>query len=42
MTWPSGSRLAARELNFAIVTDPDGRLLGVVRRNDLEQTQRAS
>jgi CBS domain-containing protein len=29
-------RLAERELRFAIVTDPEGRLIGVVRREDLE------
>jgi CBS domain-containing protein len=30
-------RLAERDLRFAIVTDPEGRLLGVVRRADLER-----
>jgi CBS domain-containing protein len=30
-------RLAERELHFAIVTDPEGRLIGVVRREDLER-----
>jgi CBS domain-containing protein len=30
-------RLAERGLNWAIVTDPEGRLLGVARREDLEQ-----
>ena len=30
-------RLRERELMFAIVTDPDGRLAGVVRRSDAEQ-----
>jgi CBS domain-containing protein len=30
-------RLADREVRFAIVTDPEGRLLGVVRRDDLER-----
>jgi CBS domain-containing protein len=30
-------RLAERELEFAIVTDPEGRLLGLVRREDLER-----
>jgi CBS domain-containing protein len=30
-------RLAERELRFAILTDPEGRLLGVVRRDDLER-----
>jgi CBS domain-containing protein len=29
-------RLAERDLRFAIVTDPEGRLIGVVRREDLE------
>ena len=29
-------RLAERDLRLAVVTDPDGRLLGVVRRADLE------
>jgi CBS-domain-containing membrane protein len=29
-------RLAERELHFAIVADPEGRLIGVVRREDLE------
>jgi CBS domain-containing protein len=29
-------RLAERELRFAIVTDPEGRLIGVVTRSDLE------
>ena len=30
-------RLRERELMFAIATDPDGRLAGVVRRSDAEQ-----
>jgi CBS-domain-containing membrane protein len=30
-------RLAERELHFAILTDPEGRLLGVVCRDDLER-----
>ena len=30
-------RLADRKLSFAVVTDPDGRLLGVVRRADLDE-----
>jgi CBS domain-containing protein len=30
-------RLAERGLNWAIVTDPEGRLLGVARREDLKQ-----
>jgi CBS domain-containing protein len=30
-------RLGERELRWAIVTDPDGRLIGVVRREDLER-----
>jgi CBS domain-containing protein len=29
-------RLAERDLGFAIVTTPEGRLIGVVRREDLE------
>ena len=29
-------RLAKRELRFAVVTDPEGRLIGVVRRGDLK------
>ena len=29
-------RLAERDLSFAIVTTPEGRLIGVVRREDLE------
>jgi CBS-domain-containing membrane protein len=29
-------RLAERALHFAMVTDPEGHLLGVVRRDDLE------
>ena len=31
------TRLTERELHFAIVTDPEGRLIGVARREDLEQ-----
>ena len=31
------TRLAKRALHFAIVTDPEGRLVGVARREDLEQ-----
>jgi CBS domain-containing protein len=30
-------RLARQRLDTAVVTDPDGRLLGVVRRDDLER-----
>ena len=30
-------RLAERDLRWAIVTDPEGRLLGVARREDLER-----
>jgi Mg/Co/Ni transporter MgtE len=30
-------RLAERKLSFAVVTDPDGRLLGVVRRAELAE-----
>ena len=30
-------RLADRELQFAVVTNPEGRLIGVVRRADLER-----
>ncbi len=30
-------RLAERELHWAIVTDPEGRLVGVASRNDLER-----
>ena len=30
-------RLAERDLQWAIVTDPEGRLLGVARREDLER-----
>lgn len=30
-------RLGERELRWAIVTDPEGRLIGVVSRQDLEQ-----
>ena len=29
-------QLAERDLRWAIVTDPDGRLIGVARRDDLE------
>lgn len=32
-------RLAERDLRWAIVTAPDGRLLGVVRRQDLESLE---
>jgi CBS domain-containing protein len=31
-------RLAERQLRFAIVSDPEGRLLGVARREDLQGT----
>jgi hypothetical protein len=30
-------RLARQELRFAIVTTPEGRLLGVVRRDEVER-----
>ena len=30
-------RLGERDLRWAIVTDPDGRLIGAVRREDLER-----
>ena len=30
-------RLAERSLHWAIVTDPEGRLIGVVRREELER-----
>jgi hypothetical protein len=33
---PLVERLRERELQFAIVTDPDGRLAGVLRRSDAE------
>ncbi len=32
------SRLEVRNVHHAIVTDPDGRLLGLVDRADLERT----
>ena len=35
-------RLAQRNLRWAIVTDPEGRLLGVARREDLEQASAGS
>lgn len=34
------ARLAKQELRFAIVTTPEGRLLGVVRRDEVERRQR--
>jgi rhodanese-related sulfurtransferase len=34
---PLVERLGSRDLRFAIVTGPDGRLLGVVRRGDAER-----
>jgi CBS domain-containing protein len=30
-------RLRSRDLRFAIVTTPEGRLIGIARRDDLEQ-----
>jgi hypothetical protein len=33
---PLAERLRSRELRTAVVTGPDGRLLGVVRRADME------
>jgi CBS domain-containing protein len=34
-------RLAERELHFAIVSDPEGRLVGVARREELERASAA-
>ena len=37
----SVSRLTKRELKFAVVTDPEGRLLGVASRAELERAAEA-
>ena len=34
---PCVNNLAERDLRWAIVTDPEGRLIGVARREELER-----